>query len=161
MNIELPAPSAEASTSVDAPPEDVWNCVATIQNLSHHSPETIRTEWLSGSQRHEVGARFRGHDTNGRHRWHTDCTISEYTEPTAFAFDLEPDEHGNYATRWRYTLTAEGNGTRLTESFESPVLDDRPSEMNPDQRRVLIDMLGATLASVKHDLEIVARGGLS
>ncbi len=129
--------------------------MATIQNLSRHSPETIRTEWLPGSHRHEVGARFRGHNTNGRHHWHTDCTISEYTRPNAFAFDVEPDEHGHYATRWRYTLAPDGSGTRLTESFESPVLNDKPSGMNPNRQQVLIDMLNATLASIKHHLEVV------
>ena len=153
MTSEVEGPSAEASIWIDASPRDVWQGVAIIQNLGRHSPETFRTEWLPGSERHEVGARFRGYNSNGRHDWHTDCVISEYTEPEAFAFDVAPDEDGRFSTRWRYTLTAEGRGTRLTESFESPVLDDKPSEMNPDRRRVLIEMLNTTLARVKHDLE--------
>lgn len=122
---------AEASTWIDASPEAVWRIVANIQNLGRYSPETLRTEWLPGSKRHEVGARFRGHNSNDRHEWHTDCAITEFTAPRAFAFDVAPDENGRFSTRWRYTLATEGRGTRLTESFQSPILDDKPAEMNP------------------------------
>ncbi len=153
MTSERAAPTAEASIWIDAPPETVWQRVAMIQHLGRHSPETFETEWLPGSDRHEVGARFRGHNSNGRHDWHTDCVISEYTEPTAFAFDVAPDDEGRFATRWRYSLAAEANGTRLTESFESPVLDDKPAEMNPDRHRVLVAMLDTTLERIKHELE--------
>lgn len=153
MTSQEEGPSAEASTWIDAPPEAVWHRVANIQSLGRHSPETFRTEWLPGSERHEVGARFRGHNSNDRHDWHTDCVISEFTDPKAFAFDVEPDEDGQFSTRWRYTLAAEGRGTRLTESFESPVLDDKPSEMDPGRRRVLIEMLNTTLDRIKDNVE--------
>lgn len=145
--------SAEASTWIDASPEAVWRSVANIDGLGRYSPETSRTEWLPGSERHEVGARFRGHNSNDRHEWHTDCAITELTEPKAFAFDVAPDEDGRFSTRWRYTLAPEGRGTRLTESFESPVLDDKPSEMNPDRRQVLVEMLNTTLERIKNDVE--------
>ena len=79
---------AEASTWIDASPEDVWRIVANIESLGRYSTETSRTEWLPGSKRHQVGARFRGHNSNDRHEWHTDCAITELTEPIAFAFDV-------------------------------------------------------------------------
>ena len=82
-----------------------------------------------------------------------DCAITEFTEPTAFAFDVAPDQDGRFSTRWRYTLTAEGKGTKLTESFESPVLNDKPSEMNPNRRWVLTEMLNTTLQRIKVDVE--------
>lgn len=145
--------SAEASTWIDASPEAVWRSVANIQGLRRYSPETSRTEWLPGSEGHKIGARFRGYNSNDRHEWHTDCLITEFTEPRAFAFDVVPDGDGGFSTRWRYTLSGEGRGTRLTESFDSPVLDDKPSEMNPDRRRVLIEMLNTTLERIKDDVE--------
>jgi hypothetical protein len=158
---EEEGPSAEASIWIDASPEAVWQRVANIQSLGRHSPETFGTEWLPGSERHEVGARFRGHNSNGRHDWHTNCAISEFTEPQAFAFDVAPDEDGCFSTRWRYAFAAEGRGTRLTESFDSPVLDDKPSEMNPDRRRVLIKMLNTTLERIKDDVESAATDQLA
>lgn len=145
--------SAEASTWIDATPKVVWKFVANVQNLGRYSPETSRTEWLPGSTRHEIGAGFRGHNENDRHEWHTDCVITEFTEPMAFAFDVAPDEDGGFATRWRYTLAAEGKGTRLTESFQSPVLDESPAKMNPDRRSVLVQMLHTTLERIKNDIE--------
>lgn len=150
---ENAVPTAKASIWIDAPPEAVWRNVANIQSLARHSPETFKTDWLSGSERHEVGAGFRGHNSNGRHNWSTDCVISEFAELHAFAFDVAPDSDGRFSTRWRYTFAAEGRGTMLTESFESPVLEDKPSEMNPDRRRVLIEMLNTTLQRIKDDIE--------
>lgn len=146
-------PSTEASTWIEASPEAVWRRVATIEALGRYSPETYRTEWLPGWQRHEVGARFRGHNSNDRHEWHTDCVISEFTEPEAFAFDVESTEEGDFSTRWRYTLAAEAGGTRLTESFVSPVLDGKPAEMNPRRHGVLVEMLNTTLERIKKDVE--------
>ena len=145
--------SAEAATWIHATPKAVWRIVASIHNLGRYSPETFATEWLPGSNRHEVGARFRGHNRNDRHEWSTDCAISEFTKPWAFAFDVEPDDEGSFATRWRYTLAHEGGGTRLTESFQSPVLESSPAEMNPDRRRALIRMLSTTLEHIKNDIE--------
>jgi len=143
----------EASILIDASPADVWQSVANIANLGRYSPETHRVEWLPGSDSHEVGARFRGYNRNDRHEWHTDCEITEFTAPAAFAFDVAPDSQGGFATRWRYTLAADGPGTLLTESFESPILQASPAEMNPDRHRVLVDMLAMTLANIKAEVE--------
>ena len=145
--------SAAASIWIDASPQVVWRSVANIANLARYSPETIRTEWLPGSDRHEVGARFRGHNSNDRHDWHTDCEITEFTGPASFAFVVAPDEDGRFGTRWHYTLASDNAGTRLTESFESPILVAPPSEMDPNRRRVLVDMLDSTLARLKDDIE--------
>lgn len=143
----------EASIWVDASPAEVWQNVANIANLGRHSPETHRVEWLPGSDGHRVGARFRGYNRNDRHEWHTDCEITEFTAPAEFAFDVAPQGQGPFSTRWRYTLAADGPGSLLTESFESPVLEARPAEMNPDRHRVLVDMLEATLANIKAEVE--------
>ena len=69
--------SVEASTWIGASPEAVWRSVANIESLGRYSPETSRTEWLPGSDRHDVGARFRGFNSNDRNEWHTDCAITE------------------------------------------------------------------------------------
>lgn len=144
---------ARRSIWIDASPETVWEVVANVDNLGRYSPETNRTEWLDASRRHQVGARFRGHNSNDHHAWHTDCTITEFTEPSAFAFDVSPGPDGRFATRWRYTLAPDGTGTHLTESFDSPILEDRPAEMNPDRHQTLSAMLTATLHAIKEDIE--------
>ena len=153
MTERTTASSAEASIWIDASPEVVWESVANIANLGRYSPETSRAEWLPGSVRHEVGARFRGHNDNGHHQWTTDCEISEFTAPASFGFDVSPEKDGGFATRWRYTMSPDGGGTRLTESFESPTLEAPPADMNPDRRSALVEMLNQTLARIKEDIE--------
>lgn len=145
--------TAEASVWIDAAVEAVWARVANIASLGRYSPETTRTEWLPGSTGHEVGARFRGYNANERHQWHTDCTIVGYVEPTEFAFGVAPDELGQFVTIWTYRLSPERGGTRLTESFESPILADRPAEMSPTRRQTLAEMLQQTLTAIRADIE--------
>lgn len=142
-----------ASISIDAPPAEVWAAVATINALARYSPETTATEWLPGFTQPHVGARFRGDNRNGRAEWSTECTIIEYDELTAFAFDVAQSPDGSYATRWRYELQADQDGTLLTETFQSPFLDAPSAEMNPQRKAVLAQMLEATLRAIKTDIE--------
>lgn len=145
--------SGVASIWIAAAPDDVWRVVANIANFGRYSPETTSTDWLPGSDGHELGARFRGHNRNDRHQWHTDCEITEWSEPAAFAFDVAPQGDGRFATRWRYTLASENDGTRLTESFESPILGAAPPEMNTDRHSIMADMLKTTLECIRADIE--------
>ena len=143
-------PSAHASIWIDEPTDVVWNVVADIANLGRFSPETVRTEWLPGSEPHTVGARFRGFNNNGSAEWHTDCEITDYTPFELFGFSVGAQDN-QYATLWRYGFAAERDGTRLTESYESPLLLTPPAGMNPVRHEVMADMLAATLAAIKAD----------
>lgn len=144
-------PTAQASIWIDEPTEVVWNAVADIANLGRYSPETVRTEWLPGSDHHAVGARFRGFNNNGKAEWHTDCEITDYTPSELFGFKVGAQDDG-YATIWRYRFEAERAGTRLTELFESPLLATPPVGMNPHRHEVMTNMLEATLAAIKADI---------
>lgn len=66
---------------------------------------------------------------------------------------IDARRDGRFATGWRYTLAPDGTGTHLTESFDSPILEDRPAEMNPDRHQTLTAMLTATLHAIKEDIE--------
>ena len=145
--------TASATIIVGAPSDVVWKTVANIDNLAYHSPETFKTERSPDHDGDVVGTRFTGHNRNDRHCWTTECVISAATAPTIFAFDIEPEPDGGFATRWTYTLAADEMGTSLTETFSSPLLGSKPSEMNPDRYRVLIEMMDATLDSIKHSIE--------
>jgi Polyketide cyclase / dehydrase and lipid transport len=148
MSDELVVPSAEASVWIDATPEVVWRSMGNIESLSQHSPETIETEWLPGSNSHEVGAAFRGHNRNKRAEWNTDCVITHCTEAEQFGFGVSTDVEGTFSTSWLYTLTPEDGGTRVTESFESPYLLAASPEMSKVRPQMLEDMMAATLASI-------------
>ncbi len=144
-------PYEEASIWIDAAVEVVWDAVASIESLGRYSPETTGAEWLEPSSEHAVGARFRGHNDNGGHKWQTDCEITDYTPQVVFGFGVGPT--GEFRTIWRYRFAADRGGTRLTQSFESPLLANPPPDMNPERRQVMADMLAATLERIRDHLE--------
>lgn len=150
---ESVVPSAAASIWIDAEPAVVWRSVGNIASLSQHSPETVRTEWLRGSDHHEVGAAFRGHNRNERAEWHTDCVITHFSESSQFGFGVATNVEGEFSTSWLYTLTPEDGGTRVSESFESPYLLAASPEMSRVRPQMLEDMMAATLASIKVKVE--------
>lgn len=144
-------PYEEASIWIDAEVEVVWDAVAKIDLLGRYSPETTGAEWLEPSSQHTVGARFRGHNDNGRNTWHTDCEITDYTPLVVFGFGV--GSCGEFRTIWRYHFAEEQGGTRLTQSFESPLLANPPPGMNPERRQVMADMLTETLERIRDHLQ--------
>jgi uncharacterized protein YndB with AHSA1/START domain len=103
---------------VDAPPEKVWALVSDITNTGKFSPETFEAEWLDGSTRPEVGARFRGHvKRNGRGpTYWTKCTVTVSEPGREFTFVVgTPDKHP-MTWSYRFELGSQG-GTDVTESY--------------------------------------------
>jgi len=105
-------PTTEVDVLVDAPPGAVWPLVSDIQLPSRFSVEFAGADWLDGATEAALGARFVGrnaHDAIGS--WETVCTISAY-EPGA-TFEWTVGELDDPSSAWRYTLRAEGAGTRV------------------------------------------------
>jgi uncharacterized protein YndB with AHSA1/START domain len=103
---------------VDAPPRTVWDLVSDVTRMGEWSPETTAAEWLDGAAGPAESARFRGHNRRGRSRWSTTCTVLAAVPGEVFAFAVGSAE--NPQTVWRYQLTPDGAGTRVTESFLLP-----------------------------------------
>jgi polyketide cyclase/dehydrase/lipid transport protein/luciferase-like monooxygenase len=53
-------PTAEVSTWIDAPPDDVWAAVVDLPAMAESSPELQTVEWLDAGAP-GVGSRFVGH----------------------------------------------------------------------------------------------------
>ncbi|HEX6676743.1 MAG TPA: SRPBCC family protein [Actinomycetes bacterium] len=100
---------------VDAPPRTVWDLVSDVTRMGEWSPETTGAEWLDGAAGPTESARFRGHNRRGWSRWSTTCTVLAAVPGEVFAFAVGPPE--NPWTVWRYQLSPDGAGTRVTESF--------------------------------------------
>jgi uncharacterized protein YndB with AHSA1/START domain len=103
---------------VDAPPETVWGLVSDVTNASRFNAETFEAEWIEGSSRPEVGARFRGHvKRNGRGpTYWTKCTVVASEPGTEFAFVVgTPERH---PMTWGYRFVATGDGTDVTEYYD-------------------------------------------
>jgi hypothetical protein len=102
----------EAQIVVDAAPGRVYEVVADVTRMGEWSPETTKCEWIDGATGPAVGARFKGTNKRGFVTWSTKPTVVVADAGREFAFDAGPD------TRWTYKFAAEGDGTRITESFE-------------------------------------------
>ena len=76
------------SITVAARPEEVYALVSDLPRMGEWSPENTGGRWVGGATGPAPGARFRGTNRNGRHRWATVVTVTEPTPPTRFAFRL-------------------------------------------------------------------------
>jgi uncharacterized protein YndB with AHSA1/START domain len=118
--VELPelryedGPTAEVDIVINAPPDAVWALITDIELPARFSTEFKGAEWLDGAAEPALGARFAGrnhHDAIGD--WQTNATVVEYEPRRVFAWSIGNPEDSS--ATWRFSLEAEGDGTRLTQ----------------------------------------------
>ena len=122
--------------------------------MGERSPECYRCEWLDGATEAVVGARFRGFNRMGLIRWSTVSTVTCAEPGREFAFTVL-SKSGREETRWRYVLEPDGDGVRLTESYQflwCPLVA-RIAELPFPRDRQLRRGLAETLAHVKSSVE--------
>lgn len=145
--------TGSASIRIDASPGAVYAFLTDLETLPTISPENQRCEFLEGSDAIEVGASFRGHNKSGDYEWHADCVVTVAEPGREFAFEVPPGY--DFATTWRYSITADGSGSIVTESFDAPLLampDVYPGRIE-GRRDNLEKACGVTLANLKEALE--------
>lgn len=155
-------PDVSVQRTIAATPSEVWKLVSDPTRYGDWSPENQGAQWIGSSTGPALGARFKGSNKNGWARWRTTCTVTEFAEGEAFAFDVRS---GIPIARWAYRLEpveVEGaTHTLVTEEFTSrepkPIerlgslilrVDDR-SEFNRAG-------MEATLAAIAAELEVSA-----
>ena len=108
-------PTVEVSTSIEAPPERVWQIVADIQLMPTMSEELQRIEWLNGASEPAAGARFVGHSKHPDFgEWATTSQVIECEPGRVLAWVVE--DLDNPTAIWRFRLTAKDNGgTQLSQ----------------------------------------------
>jgi uncharacterized protein YndB with AHSA1/START domain len=106
----------EASVRIAAAPEKVYELVSDVTRMGEWSPETTSADWVDGATGPAVGARFRGRNRNGVARWSTTPRVVAAEPGREFAFVTR--WLGRDMTKWAYRLAPDGDGTRVTESFE-------------------------------------------
>jgi len=118
---------------VAAPAERVWALVSDVTRMGDWSPETVSCAWVGGATAPAAGARFRGRNRNGRHRWSTACTVTAAEPGRSFAFRVKagPLE----VAEWAYVIETAGQGCRVTESWT-------------DRRGRLLSVLGKPVSGV-------------
>ena len=103
--------SAQAEVSIDADPAKVYGLITDLPTLASLS-ESAGMKWRKGVKA-SAGAVFKGTNRNGFRRWTTTCTVTDADPGRVFAFDVR--YLGAPVAHWRYDITAEGNGCRVTE----------------------------------------------
>jgi hypothetical protein len=107
----------EASAVVAARPEQVYALVADVTRMPEFSPELVSCRWLDGADGPAVGARFEAVNvaSTGR-RWKNRPEVTVAEPGREFAFSRSEPFAGTIV--WRYRFEAEGEGTRVVESYE-------------------------------------------
>lgn len=100
---------------VDASPELVYALVSDVTRMGEWSPETRRCRWV-GTEGPVPGARFKGYNRRGRARWSNTLVVVSAEPGREFSFRRDVLPCG--VCDWRYSMAPEGDGTRLTESYE-------------------------------------------
>ena len=95
------------TTTIQAPPEQVWAVVANVGTHASWSPKPYTMEW-TGGESNQVGATFHssGWVPGNKHN-ENDVEITERVEPTRFAFNAT-DPQGVFVNEW--DLRPDGNG---------------------------------------------------
>lgn len=110
-------PDIEVSTHVDAPADRVWSLVGDPTRMEDFSPEVHKVTWTGGASGPALGAKFRGANRRGWHRWSTSCTVTTYEPGREVAWDV--DFVVAPISRWGYRIEpdADGNGCTVTEHW--------------------------------------------
>lgn len=155
-------PTAEASTWIDGDPEVVWRYVSDVRLMPELSEELQRVE-CRGDGPLEVGASWVGlnkHEALGE--WTTTSYVVEREQPHVFAWAVS-DPEAPTAT-WRFTLTPENGGTRLTQWTQmgpAPSGISLAIERMPDKEQKIVFVrlreletaMIATVAAIKDRVE--------
>jgi hypothetical protein len=105
------------SVHIDAPPDVVYVIVSDVTRTPEFSPEILRCTWLDGATGPAVGARFEAVNKAGRGpAWKNRPVVTVADPGREFAFSRTEKLAGTLV--WRYQLEPDGNGTRLTESYD-------------------------------------------
>jgi hypothetical protein len=105
------------SAHIDASADVLYGLVADVTRMPEFSPEIRRCRWLDGATGPVVGARFAAVNKVQRGPAWTNKPVVTVAEPgRVFAFARTERFAGT--VEWTYRFEPEGDGTRLTESYE-------------------------------------------
>jgi uncharacterized protein YndB with AHSA1/START domain len=140
-----------AEIVIQAPPQAIWSIVSDVTRVGEWSGECQGCLWESPASRAEVGARFRGRNRRGSMRWSRVNQFFSVREPEELVWRTMPGGLYSDSVEWRITLTPEGDGTRVSQSFEViklskavelfigvilPAHKDRTADLGDDLRRL-------------------------
>jgi Polyketide cyclase / dehydrase and lipid transport len=106
------------SISIARPPDDVYAIVSDVTRIGELSPVCQAGTWRDPAQAGTEGAWFTGHNAIGDYTWDTHCEVVTAQPGREFAFINHGPEGDGDLVRWGFLLEGEGEGTRVTESWQ-------------------------------------------
>lgn len=107
----------EVSAYVAASPLAVYELVSDVTRTPELSPEVVSCRWIDGATGPAVGARFEAVNKVGRGpAWKNQPVVTVADPGREFTFSRTEKTAGTLV--WRYLIQPEGDGTRVTESYE-------------------------------------------
>lgn len=143
--------AASVSVEISALPDVVWGLVADITRMGEWSPECYRAEWEDGADGPVVDARFHGYNRAGTFEWDAPCVVTECEPGKVFAFAVPPDSAER--SIWRFEFVPSATGTRLTESFDAPMINVAGAPSNFEGR---FEMLSAAITKTIDNIKAAA-----
>ena len=105
------------SVYMKATPDAVYDLVADVTRMADFSPEIRRCTWLDGARGPAVGTRFEAVNKVQSGRAWTNKPVVKVVDP-ARRFSFARTERFAGTVEWTYRFEPEGDGTRVTESYE-------------------------------------------
>jgi Polyketide cyclase / dehydrase and lipid transport len=114
MRQELTTDTAERY--IEAPPKVLYDILSDVTRTPERTPDIVRCEWIDGATGPTVGARFKAINKQGRGpNWSNKPVVTVADPEREFTFTRTEPFAGTI--EWKHVLTAEGTGTRVTESY--------------------------------------------
>ena len=108
-------PQASVQVAIAAAPQTVWPLLTDIGLPARFSPEFQGADWIDDGP--ALGATFHGHNRHQRvGEWTTTSTVTAYEEGRVFEWTV--GDPADKTARWRFDLTADGEGSSLRFSAE-------------------------------------------
>jgi len=106
----------EVSRVIAASPEVLYDMVTDLPRMGELSPENTGGMWLHSATGPQVGAEFRGTNSNGDKHWATTAVIERADRGEAFVFTTKVGPIK--IARWSYIFEPAENGTKVTETWD-------------------------------------------
>lgn len=132
------AEHVEVQQSIASSPDAVYDLVSDVTRMGEWSPETTGCEWAGRSDGPAVGAKFRGRNRLGWHRWSMPCIVKAAEPGRRFTFDVVAGPI--LVSTWEYRIEPDGDGCIVTEAWTS-------------ERSRLVKLVGQLLTGVKDRAE--------
>ncbi|WKD61725.1 Polyketide cyclase / dehydrase and lipid transport [Corynebacterium ciconiae DSM 44920] len=139
---------------VEATPSELFALVTSIERTGEWSPICRHCWWEDENDKHQKGAWFKGLNETPDRTWKTRSLVTAY----------EPDRHFEWAVNgevvtWGFILSPEGEGTRLTETWEvtDKGLDFFKDKYGEDWQAQIAERRDAALEGIPATLEAIKR----